>query len=156
MKKLQLFSGLILVVLVFVSQAGCSGPGYYLQAVSGQWKLMHSRQDTHNLLNDPATNPELAGQLTLARQLLSFASDELDLPSEGSYTSYVKVEGDALVWNVVATREFSLEPKTWCFPVAGCVPYRGFFKEPKALESAKKLRKKGQNGSPLPSDSAIV
>ena len=143
MKKIQLLTGLLLIALLLASQTGCSGPGYYFQAVSGQLKLMHAREDIHSLLENPETRPELAGQLTLANQLLAFASDQLDLPSDGSYTSYVKVEGEALVWNVVATEAFSLEPRTWCFPVAGCVPYRGFFKQKKALDSAERLRNKG-------------
>ncbi|HEY5776746.1 MAG TPA: aminopeptidase, partial [Xanthomonadales bacterium] len=75
----------------------------------------------------------------------AFARDSLDLPLDGSYSSYVEVEGEALVWNVVATGEFSLKPKKWCFPVAGCVPYRGFFKEQKARDSAARLSRKGMD-----------
>ena len=123
----------------------CSGPGYYLQAVSGQWKLMHARQDIQSLLDNPATSSELTAHLQAAGQIKVFASSALDLPANGSYSSYVEVEGDALVWNVVATEEFSLEAKKWCFPVAGCVPYRGFFKQQKAKESATRLRKKGMD-----------
>ena len=125
--------------------SACSGPGYYLQAVSGQWKLLHAREDVQSILNDPATSPELAKQLKSARQIKVFAHSSLDLPSNGSYSSYVKVDGDALVWNVVATEEFSLQPQQWCFLVAGCVPYRGFFKQRKASESAERLRKKGKD-----------
>jgi predicted aminopeptidase len=139
----MIFRYLSVVLLVFL--AACSGPGYYMQAISGQWKLMHARQDIQSILDDPATNPELTGQLQLAGQLKIFAQDSLDLPANGSYSSYVEVEGDALVWNVVATEEFSLQAKKWCFPVAGCVPYRGFFKQEKALQSAERYRKKGMD-----------
>jgi len=132
-----------LVLIVFLT--ACSGPGYYMQAVSGQWKLMHARQDIQSILDDPATDPELTEQLQLAGQIKTFAQDSLDLPANGSYSSYVEVEGDALVWNVVATEEFSLQAKKWCFPVAGCVPYRGFFKQNKALQSAERFRKKGMD-----------
>ncbi len=123
----------------------CSGPGYYLQAVSGQWKLMHARQDVQSLLSNPATNPELAADLKTANQIMSFARSTLYLPGNGSYTSYVEIEGEALLWNVVATGEFSLQPKNWCFPVAGCVPYRGYFKQQKARKFATKLRNKGMD-----------
>ena len=123
--------------------AACSGPGYYLQAMSGQWKLAHARQDTQLLLDDPSTSPELSRHLKHATQIKAFAESTLDLPSEGSYTTYVEVEGDALLWNVIATEEFSLQAKKWCFPVAGCVPYRGFFKQQKAEGSATRLRNKG-------------
>lgn len=123
--------------------AACSGPGYYLQAMSGQWKLAHARQDIQLLLDDPSTSPELVAHLKRATQIKTFAKNTLDLPSNGSYSSYVEVEGDALLWNVVATGEFSLQAKKWCFPVAGCVPYRGFFKQQKARNSAAHLRNKG-------------
>jgi predicted aminopeptidase len=130
--------GLILMLLV----SACSGPGYYVQAISGQWKLMHARQDIQLLLDDPATGAELAEQLQTATRILTFAETTLDLPANGSYSSYVELKDNTLVWNVVATKEFSLQPKKWCFVVAGCLPYRGFFKKQKAERSAAKLRSK--------------
>jgi len=123
----------------------CSGPGYYLQAGAGQWKLLHSRQDIQTLLDSPSTSPELVVHLQAASQIKKFAESVLDLPGDKSYTSYVEVDGSALVWNVVATPEFSLRAKNWCFPVAGCVPYRGYFKQQKARGSAGSLRKKGMD-----------
>jgi predicted aminopeptidase len=124
--------------------SNCSGPGYYLQAISGHWKLMHQRRDIQSILSDPDTSPELSEKLKLAEQIRTFVQSSLDLPGDG-YTSYVDVEGDALVWNVVATEEFSLQAHKWCFPVAGCVPYRGYFKKHKADKSASRLRNKGMD-----------
>jgi len=123
----------------------CSGPSYYLQAISGQWKLLHARRDVQSVLDDPATRPELAADLAGAMQIIAFARDQLYLAGNDSYSSFVQVEGDALVWNVVATEEFSLEAKKWCFPVAGCVPYRGYFKQQKARDFAGQLRKRGMD-----------
>ena len=136
---------MILRLLLILSLGACSGPGYYLQAMSGQRQLMQSRQDIQALLNDPATSADLVRQLHSAEQIKAFAQDSLHLPLDGSYSSYVEVEGEALVWNVVATREFSLQPKKWCFPVAGCVPYRGFFNEQKARDSANRLAGRGMD-----------
>ena len=132
-------------LLLVLCLSACSAPGYYLQAMSGQKKLMQARQDVQTLLNDPGTSAELAGHLETAEEIKAFARDKLDLPVKDSYSSYVEIEGDALLWNVVATREFSLQPKKWCFPVAGCVPYRGFFEQQKALDSAENLRNKGMD-----------
>ncbi len=148
---------MIFRLLLVLCLCGSAGPGYYLQALSGQHKLMRSRQDIQTLLNDPATAPELRAHLEHAEQLRSYAEDELDLPADGSYTSYVEVEGEALVWNVIATGEFSLEPKRWCFPVAGCVPYRGYFKQQKAQGFATKLSGKGMDVlvSPSPAYSSL-
>jgi len=133
---------MILRLLLVFCLSACSSPAYYLQAMSGQKRLMQSRQDIQSLLDDPATPAELAGHLQIAERVKMFAQDVVGLPLEGSYSSYVEVEGEALLWNVIATREFSLQPKKWCFPVAGCVPYRGFFKQQKALESATRLAAK--------------
>ncbi len=132
-----------LVLITFLT--ACSGPAYYQQAISGHWKLIHSRQDIQSLLNNPATSPELAANLKTASQIKSFAQSTLYLPANGSYSSYVEVDGDALVWNVVATKEFSLQAKKWCFLVAGCVPYRGFFKQQKAKASAARLHNRGMD-----------
>jgi predicted aminopeptidase len=138
----KLFSQLKTVVLLAFLTA-CSGPGYYVQAISGQWKLMQARQDIPSMVVDPATDADLVAQLKTATSILAFAETTLDLPANGSYTSYVELGDESLVWNVVATEEFSLQPKEWCFIVAGCLPYRGFFKKHKAEVSADKLRKKG-------------
>lgn len=136
----------LLVILVVLSLLSvCSGPRYYMQAISGQLKLMHSRQDIQTLLNNPETNPKLIAHLQSADHIKAFAESVLDLPGEQSYSSYVEVKGTALVWNVVATPEFSLQAKQWCFPVAGCVPYRGFFEQQKAIDSADRLRNKGMD-----------
>ena len=123
----------------------CSGPGYYTQAVSGHLKLMHAREDVQSILKDPSTPLDLSSNLQLAGQILTFANSKLSLPSNGSYADYVELDGDALVWNVVATDEFSLQAKKWCFLFAGCVPYRGFFKQHKAKHSANRLRDKGMD-----------
>jgi len=148
---------MILRLLLVLCLCACAGPAYYLQALSGQRELMRSRQDIQTLLHDPATPPELRTHLEHAEQIRTYAEDALDLPADGSYTSYVEVEGEALVWNVVATGEFSLEPKRWCFPVAGCVPYRGYFKQQKAREFAAKLSGKGLDVlvSPSPAYSSL-
>lgn len=148
---------MILRLLLVLCLCGCAGPGYYLQALSGQHNLMRARQDIRTLLQDPATPPDLVTHLQHAEQIRSYAMDVLDLPADGSYTSYVEVEGDALVWNVVATGEFSLAPRRWCFPVAGCVPYRGYFDQRKAREFAAKLARKGMDVlvSPSPAYSSL-
>ncbi len=148
---------LILTLLLVGLLSACAGPTYYLQAVSGQWKLLHARQDVDTLLSDPSTSPELALRLKNAQRILAFAQTRLDLPASKSYSSYVDTGSDTLVWNVIATAEFSLEPKLWCFPVAGCVPYRGYFKQRAAEKFATKLHRRGMDVivSPSPAYSSL-
>jgi len=144
MTRLALIPCLTGLALV-LSLTSCSGPSYYAQAVSGQWKLMHAAQDIQSLVDDPVTSPALVLQLEAARGILAFAESALDMPANGSYSSYVELNGNALVWNVVATEEFSLQAKKWCFVVAGCLPYRGFFERQKAEDSSTRLRNKGMD-----------
>jgi predicted aminopeptidase len=121
------------------SLAGC----YVLEAARGQFDLNSRRVPIAQLLAAPGTAPELRAQLTLAERLRDFASRELSLPDNASYRSYADVGRRYVLWNVFATREFSVEPQTWCFPVAGCVAYRGYFAERRAREFALGLEARG-------------
>jgi predicted aminopeptidase len=89
------------------------------------------------------TAPLLRDRLTEVRAARDFASRELALPDNGSYRSYADLERPYVVWNVVAAPEFSVNPQRWCFPIAGCVAYRGYFKEEKARQFADSLAKDG-------------
>ena len=123
--------------------AACAGPGYYFQAASGQLKLMRARQDVAQVLADPQTDPALAARLQTAQDILDYAGHKLGMPADGSYSSFVRTGQPAVVWNVIAAPEFSLDARKWCFPVAGCVPYRGYFDERKAREFAGRMRSRG-------------
>lgn len=140
----------VFLFLLCLLMSACASPGYYVQAASGQWQLMHARQDIGELLNSTETDPTLAKQLQKATDILSFAENELGLPAGDSYQSFVETGRTAVSWNVVAAPEFSLEAKKWCFPVAGCVPYRGYFKQEKADKFATKLRAKNLDVSVSP------
>ena len=131
--------GLALLVLL----SGCSTLGYYGQAAGGQLALMMNRQSVPKLLQADGTSPELRQRLQLSQALLDFASVRLQLPAEGRYQSYVVTGRSAVVWNVVAAPELSLAPLTWCYPVVGCVPYRGFFSERRARREASLLMRSG-------------
>jgi len=107
--------------------SGCSTVGYYSQAVTGHLKLMNARQSVEDLLADEQTDPELKSKLQTLVDAREFAVSDLLLPENDSYSTYVETGRRAVTWNVVATPEFSMQPKIWCFPVAGCVSYRGYF-----------------------------
>lgn len=130
--------------------AGCAGPAYYVQATSGHMELMRQREDVAVLLERKDTDPDLAGKLQLSIGIKSFAVESLGLPDSESYSQVVLTGGEAVTWNVVAAPEFSLEPKKWCFLVAGCVPYRGYFELEAAERFADKLRGRGYDVSVSP------
>ena len=52
---------------------------------------------------------------------------------------------NSAVWSVVAAEEFSIDPRTWCFPFAGCVSYRGYFNEDAARRYAARLQGEGMD-----------
>jgi len=124
---------------------GCAGPGYYAQAVSGHLDLMQARRDVAAVLADQGTGEELRQSLQAAAEIRAFAVTRLGLPDNGSFTEYAHTGREAVTWNVVAAPEFSLEPRHWCFPLAGCVPYRGYFDPLDAERLAARLAGKGND-----------
>src|SRR6185295_9567668 len=138
-------SNLFLAIAAAMLLTGCETLAYYLQAVGGQLELMARAQPVGTLIADPATPQPLRERLALARSIRDYASRELGLPDNGSYRSYADLGRAYVVWNVVAAPEFGLAPVESCFPVAGCVPYRGFFALEDAERHAARLRSAGND-----------
>lgn len=137
--------------------SGCASLGYYWQSVSGHLELMRAARPVDVWLADPQTSASLRAKLELAQRIRAFASSTLHLPDNASYRSYAEIGRSAVVWNVVAAPELSLELETWCFPVAGCVSYRGYFSEVEARAEASRLRQQGMEVSvdPVPAYSTL-
>ena len=123
--------------------SGCETLAYYAQAVGGQLGLLSRARPIEQAISDPATSPALRERLALARSIRDFAAKALALPDNGSYRNYAELDRPYAVWNVVAAPEFSLAPLQSCFPVAGCVSYRGFFSQQAAERHAERLRADG-------------
>jgi predicted aminopeptidase len=104
---------------------------------------MQRSQPVEDLLESDTTSPELKVRLSAAQAMRRFASSELGLPDNGSFTRYADLERPYAVWNVFAAPGLSLELKTWCYPFAGCVMYRGYFSEDKARIQALQLKSLG-------------
>ena len=123
--------------------SGCSSLGYYAQAAGGHLELMRLARPVTELLADPATPAPLREKLRLSQRIRDFAVSELKLPDNASYRRYADLQRPAVVWNVVAAPPLSLTLKTWCFPVMGCVGYRGYFQRAGADEMATELQAQG-------------
>ena len=130
---------IIVLLILCAFNAGC----YYMQAASGQWQVMRKREPIAEVIADPASPAELVSRLQLLSEARDYSIDELGLPDNKSYRSYADLKRDFVVWNVLAAPEFSLAPKQWCFPVAGCVNYRGYFSKDAAIKAAKRLANNG-------------
>jgi predicted aminopeptidase len=118
---------------------------YYAQSVTGQLALLASRTSIDAVVGDPRTPRAVRDKLAMILALRRFASQALGLPHNGSYSTYVHVDRRYVAWNVFATPEFSLEPLHWCFPVAGCLSYHGYFSEGRARYSAEFLSHEGHD-----------
>jgi len=119
------------------------GPAYLWQAATGHLGLLWAAEPVADLIDDPATDSRLREQLVLAQVARTFAVSELALPDNGSYTRYVALEQPFVVWNVFATPPLSLQLRRSCFPVAGCVGYRGYFAREAAEAWAQRQRDAG-------------
>ena len=133
------FARIAVLIISVASLAGC----YYTQAARGQLDVMRKREPIADVIADVETSGELADRLRLVEEARAFSVSELGLPDNDSYRSYADVERDYVVWNVFAAPEFELEAKHWCFPVAGCVSYRGYFSEQAAYREAARLESRG-------------
>ena len=128
-----------IVALIAASSGGC----YLLQSAQGQLALMSKREPIDRVIGQASTPPALRARLEAVSSIRDFASRELGLPDNGSYRSYADVGRRYVVWNVVAAPEFSVDAKEWCYPIVGCVAYRGYFVEGRARRFAARLRGKG-------------
>ena len=129
--------------LAALSLSGCADLGYYWQSASGHLQLLSAARPVEDWLIDTHTPPPLKTRLALSQQIRRFAVTELKLPDNASYRRYASLPRKSVVWNVTAAPAFSLTLKTWCFPVAGCVGYRGYFSEAEARAEAAQLAAQG-------------
>jgi len=132
-----------LTVLMAALMAGCSSVGYLAQSVSGHLALVRAARPVDEWLSDEQTPEAVKQRLMLTQRMRDFAVRELHLPDNASYRRYADLQRNAAVWNVVATAELSLTLQTWCFPVVGCVGYRGYFDRADADAEAAALRSQG-------------
>jgi predicted aminopeptidase len=133
---------LLLVMTLVTALPGC-GTLYVMQAAGGELQVMRARKPIDQVLADPKTPQSLRETLTEVKAAREFASRVLKLPDNRSYRTYADIHRQYVVWNVVAAPELSVRPEQWCFPIAGCVAYRGYFKEARARAFAADLAKKG-------------
>ena len=143
--------------LLAVLTSGCSSVGYYVQSVSGHLKLLNAARPVPEVLTDPATPDALKARLALSQRIRDYAVTALKLPDNASYRRYADVHRSAAVWNVAAAPELSLTLRTWCFPVVGCVAYRGYYEREQAEAYAAQLRANGVDAGvyPVPAYSTL-
>ncbi|MBF0260641.1 MAG: aminopeptidase [Magnetococcales bacterium] len=133
----------LLLAILASGVSGCGEWPYYWQATTGEMEILIQRRPVESLLADADTPPGLRRRLMLADRLRRFAEGALLLPSSGTFRDYVDLRRPFVTRVVFATPELSLEPHRWCFPVVGCLAYRGYFDDREARRLAETLRQEG-------------
>jgi predicted aminopeptidase len=137
------FAAAALVAAGLAASAACSTLAYTSQAVTGGASILLKRRPIERVLARGELPARSAEKLRAVAALREFAARELALPVGRAYATYAEIDRDTVTWNVVATPELAVDPVTWCFPVAGCVSYRGYFREARARRYAAKLARRG-------------
>jgi predicted aminopeptidase len=111
----------------------------------GQARILAAREPLERVIADGSRPQALRERLSRVRELRAFAHAELAMPEVRGFETYVATGRRSVVWNVVAAPAFSVEPLRWCFPVAGCVSYRGYFSRDAAQRFAHGLALRGND-----------
>ena len=128
-------------LLTFLLLLGaCSELGYYWQTTNGHMVLMNKRVDIEVMLEDPELEPKLRQRLLLVRAIRLFSVEALSLPESPSYSKYVQLDRPYVLQNLFAAPEFSTSLHVWCYPIAGCAGYRGYYDENLLAEYAGQLK----------------
>ena len=139
MKRFALVFALVLPLL-----SGCASVAYYWQGIRGELDILERAQPIPAVI-ETTSDALLKRKLERSIAIRDYASRELALPDNGSYRSYADIGRRFVLWNVIATPELSLEPRQWCFPIAGCVNYRGYFEEAAAKNEAAQFAASGDD-----------
>ena len=123
-------------MMIFI---GCESVSFYHQLAFGQTQILLNRQAIDQLILDPSTDKELRGQLLKIESVKKYAESNLGLVTKGSFSSYVDLNREYVLWNVFASEPYSVEAVNRCYPIVGCVPYRGYFSRQGAISQAEKL-----------------
>jgi predicted aminopeptidase len=135
---------LSIAALTLPALSGCGTAEYYLQGVAGQLDLLARAKPIAEVVAS-TSDEKLKVRLEHAEAIRRYASRELGLPDNGSYTRYAVLDRPFVIWNVFAAPELSLTPRQWCFPIAGCVNYRGYFSEAAARAEGARLAASGED-----------
>lgn len=130
------------VLGIGVSLWGCE-MGYLLSQGYQQARLLAHKRPVKEVLEDQKVDPGIKDRIRLIQAVCRFGEEELGLTRGTSYSSFVQIPGDAVVYVVSACPKDSLVPHTWWFPILGEFPYKGFFHLERARKEKRALQEKG-------------
>ncbi|MDJ0831958.1 MAG: aminopeptidase [Gammaproteobacteria bacterium] len=134
---------LLLIIASLALLSACADLSYYLHSVNGHYDIMNRTRPIPDWMQDASTDPELVEKLSRIARIRDFAMNELALPESNSYTLYADIGRNYVVKNLIAAEEFSIRPYQWCYPVVGCMGYRGYFDEQRLERFRQRLQDQG-------------
>lgn len=132
-----------LCLLMALTLGACETAGFLGQAAVGQADLLLRAKPVDQVIADPDTDADTAARLRLAQKIKAYAQTRLAMTPGSQYSRYADLERDAAVYTVIAAYPLALKTKDFCFPVVGCVPYRGYFNEAGAKREAARMQAAG-------------
>jgi predicted aminopeptidase len=121
---------------------GCS-VGYLFHVGKGQLRIVCGSKSTEATLRDPEIPESDKEKILLVMEAKAFGEAELGLASSKNYTRYYLVKHPPVAYNLTASPRLSLEAYRWCFPIAGCLPYKGFFTPERAERESARMSERG-------------
>jgi predicted aminopeptidase len=138
--------GLVCVILCLMLSSmlltSCAHSLYLGKLAWGEAQILGGKVPNQEVLKDADVEEEIKEGIRLVQKVTEFSEKRLGLRPDGSYETFYKVKGDALIYLVSACPQDSLAPFTWRFPIVGEMEYKGFFNQKDAVKEIKKLEEK--------------
>lgn len=122
-----------------VLSSGCFTMSYLTQAAVGQAGLLLHSRPLSTILADANVSANTRRQLSFVPEIKAFGESHGLWPTN-NYEKFNDLHRPAAVWLVQACEPLAFKPKRWSFPIAGTVPYLGFFNSDKARAYAKDIQ----------------
>jgi len=132
-----------IVSILAAAMPGCSTAKFYTRAIEGQAEILGKARPVAVVVRDERVSAEVKRKLALTQEVRRFAQERQGLPADRVYDRYSDLGRRYVSWIVHAAPEFSVEGKTWWYPLLGQLEYRGFFSKGEAEDEAANLRAKG-------------
>src|SRR5690349_5206879 len=122
------FLAAIAAVILGYSGAYVASPEvrYLHRAGVEESRILAARRPIADLVADTTLPADTRGRLKLVLAARDFAAT-IGLQAKSTYTQYADVGRDTLLLVVTASGADCICPVTWRYPIAGRVPYKGFF-----------------------------
>jgi len=119
--------------LLMVGGCGCYELGYATSAVIGELNFLAAAVPIEEALQDPTLTDDEREKLALAIRARDYAEQVIGLNVGSSYRTFVNLHGEALAWNLSASRKDAIEAYTWDLPCVGPISYLGYFQFDQAV-----------------------